>query len=40
MQLLFDIFPLIVFFAAYLDYDLYVATASNMDSIALQIANQ
>jgi intracellular septation protein len=40
MQLLFDFFPLIVFFAAYLVYDLYVATAAIMVAIALQIAYQ
>ena len=40
MQLLFDFFPLIVFFAAYLIYDLYVATAAIMIAIALQIAYQ
>jgi intracellular septation protein len=40
MQLLFDFFPLIVFFAAYLAYDLYVATAAIMVALALQIAYQ
>jgi len=40
MQLLFDFFPLIVFFVAYLVYDLYVATAAIMVAIALQIAYQ
>ena len=40
MQLLLDFFPLIVFFAAYLLYDLYVATAAIMIAIALQIAYQ
>jgi len=40
MQLLFDFFPLIAFFAAYLVYDLYVATATIMVVIALQIAYQ
>jgi intracellular septation protein len=40
MQLLFDFFPLIVFFAVYLVYDLYVATAAIMIAIALQIAYQ
>ena len=30
MQLLFDFFPLIAFFAAYVIYDLYVATATIM----------
>ena len=40
MQLLFDFFPLIVFFGAYLVYDLYVATAAIMIAISLQIAYQ
>lgn len=40
MQLLFDFLPLIVFFAAYALYDLYVATAAIMVAIALQIAYQ
>ena len=40
MQLLFDFFPLIAFFAAYIIYDLYVATAAIMVAIALQIAYQ
>jgi intracellular septation protein len=40
MQLLFDFFPLIAFFAAYIVYDLYVATATIMVAIALQIAYQ
>jgi intracellular septation protein len=40
MQLLFDFFPLIAFFAAHLVYDLYVATATIMVAIALQIAYQ
>jgi intracellular septation protein len=40
MQLLFDFFPLIAFFAAYVVYDLYVATATIIVVIALQIAYQ
>ena len=40
MQLLFDFFPLIAFFAAYVIYDLYVATATIIAAIALQIAYQ
>jgi len=40
MQLLFDFLPLIAFFAAYVTYDLYVATATIMVVIALQIAYQ
>ena len=40
MQLLFDFFPLIAFFAAYIIYDLYVATAAIIVAIALQIAYQ
>jgi intracellular septation protein len=40
MQLLFDFFPLVVFFAAYIAYDLYVATAAIIVAIALQIAYQ
>lgn len=40
MQLLFDFFPLLVFFAAYVAYDLYVATAAIIVAIALQIAFQ
>ena len=40
MQLLFDFFPLVAFFAAYIVYDLYVATAAIMAAIALQIAYQ
>jgi len=40
MQLLFDFFPLVAFFAAYLVYDLYVATATIMVAIALLIAYQ
>lgn len=40
MQLLFDFFPLIAFFAAYIIYDLYVATATIIVAIALQIAYQ
>jgi intracellular septation protein len=40
MQLLFDFLPLIAFFAAYVIYDLYVATATIIVVIALQIAYQ
>jgi intracellular septation protein len=40
MQLLFDFFPLLVFFAAYMAYDLYVATAAIIVAIGLQIAYQ
>jgi intracellular septation protein len=40
MQLLFDFFPLVAFFAAYLAFDLYVATATIMVAIGLQIAYQ
>jgi intracellular septation protein len=40
MQLLFDFFPLVAFFAAYVAFDLYVATATIMVAIALQIAYQ
>jgi intracellular septation protein len=40
MQVLFDFFPLVVFFAAYIAYDLYVATAAIIVAMALQIAYQ
>lgn len=40
MQLLFDFLPLIAFFVAYVVYDLYVATATIMVVIGLQIAYQ
>ncbi len=40
MQLLFDFFPLIVFFVAYRLSDLYVATAAIMVTMALQVAYQ
>ena len=40
MQLLFDFFPLIAFFVAFVVYDLYVATATIIVAIALQIAYQ
>ena len=40
MQLLFDFLPLIAFFAAYVIYDLYVATATIIVVIMLQIAYQ
>jgi intracellular septation protein len=38
MQVLVDFLPLIVFFAAYMLYDIYVATAAIMAAMALQIA--
>lgn len=40
MQLLFDFFPLIVFFVAYRLFDVYVATAAIMVAMALQVAYQ
>lgn len=40
MQLLFDFFPLVAFFVAFMVYDLYVATATIIVAIALQIAYQ
>lgn len=40
MQLLFDFLPLIAFFGAYIAYDLYVATATIIVVMALQIAYQ
>ena len=40
MQLLFDFLPLIVFFAAYRLYDLYVATAALMVTMAVQLIYQ
>jgi intracellular septation protein len=40
MQLLFDFFPLLAFFVAFIAYDLYVATATIMVAVALQIAYQ
>ena len=40
MQLLFDFFPLVAFFVAFMLYDLYVATATIMVAMALQIAYQ
>jgi intracellular septation protein len=40
MQVLFDFFPLVVFFAAYIAYDLYIATAAIIVAMALQIAYQ
>ena len=40
MQLLFDFFPLVAFFVAFMAYDLYVATATIMVAIGLQIAYQ
>lgn len=40
MQLFFDFLPLIAFFGAYIAYDLYVATATIIVVMALQIAYQ
>lgn len=40
MQLLFDFLPLVAFFAAYVIYDLYVATATIIVVLAVQIAYQ
>ncbi len=40
MQLLFDFLPLIVFFAAFKTYDIYVATAAIMVVMTLQVAFQ
>lgn len=40
MQLLFEFFPLIAFFVAFVLYDLYVATAAIIVAIGLQIAYQ
>jgi intracellular septation protein len=40
MQLLFDFLPLIAFFVAYIVYDLYVATATIIVVMLLQIAYQ
>ncbi|HVY66899.1 MAG TPA: septation protein A [Gammaproteobacteria bacterium] len=40
MQLLFDFFPLIVFFVAYRLFDVYVATAAIMIAMAVQVAYQ
>jgi intracellular septation protein len=40
MQLLFDFFPLVAFFVAFVAFDLYVATATIMVAMALQIAYQ
>jgi intracellular septation protein len=40
MQLLLDFFPLIAFFVAFVVYDLYVATATIIVAMALQIAYQ
>jgi len=40
MQLLFEFFPLVAFFAAFMLFDLYVATATIIVAIALQIAYQ
>jgi intracellular septation protein len=40
MQLLFDFFPLIVFFVAYRLFGVYVATAAIMIAMAVQVAYQ
>jgi intracellular septation protein len=40
MQLLFEFFPLVAFFVAFVLFDLYVATAAIIVAIALQIAYQ
>jgi len=40
MQLLLDFFPLIVFFVAFVTFDIYVATAALIAAFALQIAYQ
>lgn len=40
MQLLVDFFPLVVFFAAYWAFDIYVATGAIMAAMALQIGYQ
>ena len=40
MQLLFEFFPLIAFFVAFMAFDLYVATATIIAAIGLQIAYQ
>ena len=40
MQLLFDFFPLLVFFVAFIAYDIYYATAAIIAAMALQIAYQ
>jgi len=40
MQLLFEFFPLIAFFVAFMAFDLYVATATIIVAIGLQIAYQ
>src|SRR5262245_33525723 len=40
MQLLFEFFPLIAFFVAFVTFDLYVATATIIVAVALQIAYQ
>lgn len=40
MQLLFDLFPIIVFVVIYKMYDLYVATGAIMVAMALQVAIQ
>ena len=40
MQLLFDFFPIIVFFVAFKVYDMYVATAAIIVAMAVQISVQ
>jgi intracellular septation protein len=40
MQLLIELFPLIAFFVAFVTYDLFVATATLIVALALQIAYQ
>jgi intracellular septation protein len=40
MQLLFDLFPLIVFFVAFLAFDIFVATAAIIAAVAIQVAYQ
>src|SRR5262245_36501504 len=40
MQLLFDVFPVIVFFVAYRLYGIYAATAAIIVTMAVQIAYQ
>src|SRR5688572_18622924 len=40
MQLLLEFFPLVAFFVAFVAFDLYVATATLIVALALQIAYQ
>jgi intracellular septation protein len=40
MQLLFDFFPLLAFFIAFVAFDIYVATATIIVAVAIQIAYQ